>query len=126
MDYVIGLGEDERQRFVKTVTELSKAFALCSTEDAAQDLNSEIAFLKAVKSGIVKLLEPPNENNKQKKSPAEIEAEINQLISKSVVTEEVVDIYQTLGLENPDISILSDEFLKDVEGLKQKMSLLNY
>lgn len=128
MDYVIGLGEEERQRFVKTVTELSKAFALCATEAEAQELNSEIAFLKAVKSGIVKLISPASDDSERKKSPAEVEAEINQLISKSVVTEEVVDIYQTLGLENPDISILSDDFLKDVEGLQQKniaVELLN-
>ena len=59
MDYVISLGEDERQRFVKTVTELGKAFALCATEETAQELNSEIAFLKAVKAGIIKLLAPP-------------------------------------------------------------------
>lgn len=128
MDYVIGLGEEERQRFVNTVTELGKAFALCATEEVAQELNSEIAFLKAVKAGIVKLLAPPTEDDGTNKSPAEVEAEINQLISKSVVTEEVVDIYQTLGLENPDISILSDDFLKDVEGLQQKnvaVELLN-
>lgn len=128
MDYVIGLGEEERQRFVNTVTELGKAFALCATEEAAQELNSEIAFLKAVKAGIIKLLAPPPGDDERKKSPAEVEAEINQLISKSVVTEEVVDIYQTLGLENPDISILSDDFLKDVEGLQQKnvaVELLN-
>ena len=43
MDYVIGLGEDERQRFIKTVTELGKAFALCATEPTAQELNDEIA-----------------------------------------------------------------------------------
>lgn len=128
MDYIIGLGEKERERFVTTVTELSKAFALCATEEAAQELNSEIAFFKAVKSGLVKLLAPPSEGSKRKKTPAEIEAEINQLISKSVVTEEVVDIYQTLGIENPDISILSDDFLKDVAALKQKnvaVELLN-
>lgn len=98
---------------------------MCATEEAAQELNSEIAFLKAVKSGLVKLLAPPSEGSKRKKTPTEIEAEINQLISKSVVTEEVVDIYQTLGIENPDISILSDDFLKDVEGLQQKMLQLS-
>ncbi|MDW4100396.1 DUF3387 domain-containing protein [Staphylococcus saprophyticus] len=99
--------------------------ALCATEEATQKLNSEIAFLKAVKSGLVKLLAPPSEGSNRKKTPAEVEAEINQLISKSVVTEEVVDIYQTLGIENPDISILSDDFLKDVEGLQQKMLQLS-
>lgn len=55
---------------------------MCATEEAAQELNSEIAFLKAVKSGLVKLLAPPIEGSKRKKTPAEIEAEINQLISK--------------------------------------------
>ena len=127
MDYVIGLGEDERQRFIKTVTELGKAFALCATEPTAQELNDEIAFFKAVKAGLVKLLQPPKEG-KTRKTPAEVEAEINQLVSQSVVTEDVIDVYQTLGLEQPDLSILSDDFLKDIEGLKQKnvaVELLN-
>lgn len=127
MDYVIGLGEDERQRFIKTVTELGKAFALCATEPTAQELNDEIAFFKAVKAGLVKLLQPPKEG-KTRKTLAEVEAEINQLVSQSVVTEDVIDVYQTLGLEQPDLSILSDDFLKDVEGLKQKnvaVELLN-
>ncbi|MEJ7338480.1 type I restriction endonuclease subunit R [Staphylococcus epidermidis] len=127
MDYVIGLGEDERQRFIKTVTELGKAFALCATEPTAQELNDEIAFFKAVKAGLVKLLQPPKEG-KTRKTPAEVEAEINQLVSQSVVTEDVIDVYQMLGLEQPDLSILSDDFLKDVEGLKQKnvaVELLN-
>ncbi|HCZ9451089.1 TPA: type I restriction endonuclease subunit R [Staphylococcus aureus] len=127
MDYVIGLGEDERQRFIKTVTELGKAFALCATEPTAQELNDEIAFFKAVKAGLVKLLQPSKEG-KTRKTPAEVEAEINQLVSQSVVTEDVIDVYQTLGLEQPDLSILSDDFLKDVEGLKQKnvaVELLN-
>ena len=53
MDYVIGLGEDERQRFIKTVTELGKAFALCATEPTAQELNDEIAFLKRLKQGLL-------------------------------------------------------------------------
>ena len=49
-------------------------------------------------------------------------------LSQSVVTEDVIDVYQTLGLEQPDLSILSDDFLKDVQGLKQKnvaVELLN-
>ena len=127
MDYVIVLGEDERQRFIKTVTELGKAFALCATESTAQELNDEIAFFKAVKAGLVKLLQPPKEG-KTRKTPAEVEADINQLVSQSVVTEDVIDVYQTLGLEQPDLSILSDDFLKEVEGLKQKnvaVELLN-
>ena len=128
LNYVLGLKKDDRKLFIDTVTELGKAFALCATEEKAQEMNDEIAFLKAVKAAVVKLIQPPREGDTAQKTPTEVEAEINQLISKSVVTEEVVDVYKTLGLENPDISILSDEFLKDVAALEQKniaVELLN-
>lgn len=124
MDYVIGLGEDEKKRFLNTVTELAKAYALCATTPEAEELNDEIGFFKAVKASIVKTI---GEGSK-KKTASQMDAQINQLISKSVISEDVVDIYKELGLENPDISILSDQFLEDVRALPQKnlaVELLN-
>lgn len=124
MDFVIGLGEEEKKRFMQVVTELAKAFALCATEPEAQELNAEIGFFKAVKAGLIKLI--PVEG--QKKTSAQIDAQLNQLISKSVISDEVIDIYDSLGIENPDISILSDQFLDEVRALPQKnlaVELLN-
>ncbi|QDK67677.1 type I restriction endonuclease subunit R [Bacillus halotolerans] len=124
MDYVIGLGEDEKKRFLITVTELSKAYALCATTPEAEELNDEIGFFKAVKASIVKTIS----DGSKKKTASQMDAQINQLISKSVISEDVVDIYKELGLENPDISILSDQFLEDVQALPQKnlaVELLN-
>ncbi|PFU27695.1 type I restriction endonuclease subunit R [Bacillus cereus] len=124
MDYVIGLGEDEKKRFLNTVTELSKAYALCATTPEAEELNDEIGFFKAVKASIVKTIG----DGSKKKTASQMDAQINQLISKSVISENVVDIYKELGLENPDISILSDQFLEDVRALPQKnlaVELLN-
>ncbi|PEO42212.1 DEAD/DEAH box helicase [Bacillus pseudomycoides] len=124
MDYVIGLGEDEKKRFLNTVTELSKAYALCATTPEAEELNDEIGFFKAVKVSIVKTIG----DGSKKKTASQMDAQINQLISKSVISEDVVDIYKELGLENPDISILSDQFLEDVQALPQKnlaVELLN-
>ncbi|KKI90683.1 DEAD/DEAH box helicase [Bacillus sp. SA1-12] len=124
VDFVIGLGEDHKKQFLRLVTELAKAFALCSTEEAAQEINEEIGFFKAVKSGIIKLLP----EDKKKKTQAQLDAQINQLISKSIISEEVVDIYQSLGLDKPDISILSDGFLAEVKALPHKnlaVELLN-
>ena len=124
MDFVIGLGEEEKKRFLQVVTELAKAFALCATESEAQELNAEIGFFKAVKAGIMKLI--PSEG--AKKTSSQIDAQLNQLISKSVISDEVIDIYSSLGLDNPDISILSDEFLDEVKALPQKnlaVELLN-
>lgn len=124
MDFVIGLGEEEKKRFLQVVTELAKVFALCATEPEAQELNAEIGFFKAVKAGIVKLI--PTDG--AKKTSSQIDAQLNQLISKSVISDEVVDIYSSLGLDSPDISILSDEFLDEVKALPQKnlaVELLN-
>ena len=124
MDFVIGLGEEEKKRFMKVVTELGKAFALCATEPEAKELNAEIGFLKAVKAGLVKLI--PSEGKTL--TPEQVDAQLNQLISKSVISDEVIDIYTSLGIQNPDISILSDEFLDEVRALPQKnlaVELLN-
>lgn len=124
MDYVIGLGEDEKKRFLNTVTELAKAYALCATTPEAEELNDEIGFFKAVKASVVKTIG----DGSKKKTGSQMDAQINQLISKSVISEDVVDIYKELGLENPDISILSDQFLEDVRALPQKnlaVELLN-
>lgn len=124
MDYVLSLGEDEKKRFINTVTELAKAFALCATTEEAQDLNAEIGFFKAVKATLVKSIG----DNSKKKTAAQMESQINQLISKSILSEEVVDIYESLGLQNPDISILSDQFLENVKAMPHKnlaVELLN-
>ncbi|MDI3236124.1 type I restriction endonuclease subunit R [Exiguobacterium antarcticum] len=124
MDYVIGLGVEEKKRFLDTVTELSKAYALCATMPEAEDLNDEIGFFKAVKASIVKTIG----DGSKKKTATQMDAQINQLISKSVISEDVIDIYKELGLETPDISILSNQFLEDVRALPQKnlaVELLN-
>lgn len=124
MDYILGLGDDEKRRFLNTVTELAKAFALCATTEEAQELNAEIGFFKAVKASLLKSIG----DGSKRKTPAQMEAQLNQLISKSVISEEVVDIYKTLGIENPDISILSDQFLEDVKAMPHKnlaVELLN-
>ena len=117
VDFILGLGKEERKRFLDLVTELSKAYALCAMEEDAKELNAEIGFLKAVKVGLIKIISP---GDKPKLSQKEVDSRIQQMLSKSIISEGVVDIYESLGLENPDISILSDEFLADVRALPQK------
>ncbi|CAH0120338.1 hypothetical protein PAE9249_02857 [Paenibacillus sp. CECT 9249] len=116
VDYVLGLGEESKRNFLNWTTELARAFSLCATTPAAEEVNVEISFFKAVKSGIIKLITDEN----KRKTTKELDAELNQLISKSVVSDEVVDILEAVGLQKPNIAILSDEFLEHVRGLKQK------
>lgn len=124
MDYIIGLREDRKNDYIKLVTELARAYSLCATTDVAERLNIEIGFHKSVKAGIVKMISV----DAKKKTNSQLDAELNQLISKSISSDEVIDILEAVGLQKPNIAILSDEFLEEVKGMKQKnlaVELLN-
>ena len=124
MNFVLGLKEQRKKDYIQLVTELTKAYALCATTEIANSINVEIGFHKAVKAAIVKLIG----DDSRKKTVGQLDSELNQLISKSISSNEVVDILQSVGLSKPDISILSDEFLEEVRNLNQKnlaVELLN-
>lgn len=109
-----GLDKDEKRTFIDVVTQLTRAFALVATSHEAQVINDEVAFFKAIKSAMIKMTVTGGASQK------EIDLRMRQILDKSVVTGEVVDLYADLGIEKPDISILSDAFLKEVENMPQK------
>ncbi|QSX05590.1 type I restriction endonuclease subunit R [Sedimentibacter sp. zth1] len=124
MDFIIGLREDRKNDYIKLVTELARTYSLCATTDIAERLNVEVGFHKAVKASIVKVISDDN----KKKTTAQLDSELNQLISRSISSNEVVDILGSVGLNKPNIAILSDEFLEEVKDMKQKnlaVELLN-
>lgn len=124
MDFCIGLREDRKNDYIRLVTELARVYSICSTTDIAEKLNVEIGFHKAVKAGIMKII---TEDAKRKTS-SQLDTELNQLISKSISSNEVIDILEAVGLQKLNIVILSDEFLDEVKGMKQKnlaVELLN-
>lgn len=90
--------------FLENHYRIRKVFALCVTEPDAQELNAEIGFFKAVKSGIMKLIH----SGIRKRTAAQIDDQLNELISKSIISKDVGDVYDSLGLANPDILILSN------------------
>lgn len=123
IDYVLSLRDNGKKDYLNLVTELAKAYSLCATHSVAKEHNLEIAFHKAVKSGIIKMI--PDE---KKKTTGELDSQINQLISKSLVSNEVIDILGVAGLNQQNIAILSDEFLEEVRNLPHKnlaVELLN-
>lgn len=125
VDFVLGFSEEDRKEFIKQVTILEKAYTLCVTHPEAKKVDLEIGFFKAVKVAIKKLETPPPRPRTHRET---LDAQINQLISKSVITQEVVDIYEAVGLEKPNISILSEKFIDDVKNLEHKnlaVELLN-
>ena len=116
MDYVLGLGEERKKDYLNLVSELSKAYALASTTEEAEEHNNEIGFHKAVRTSIIKV----TRNNEKRKTKDQLDHELNQLISESLKSDEVIDIMSEIGLDRPDISILSEEFLEEFKNMEQK------
>jgi type I restriction enzyme R subunit len=102
---------------VQAVTELSKAFALVGTHDEALPLREEVAFFQCLRAQFAKLGESGGRGGP---SPEELDAAVRQIISRSVASDEVIDIFAAAGLDRPDISILSDEFLAEVRDMPQR------
>jgi len=110
------LGEkDGKKRFADTALAMSKAFTLCCTLDEAKAVREEVAFFQAVKVIFTK-----RDISQQKKTNEERELAIRQIIGSAVVSEEVVDIFNAVGLDKPDIGILDEAFLADVRNLPEK------
>jgi type I restriction enzyme R subunit len=106
--------EDGKARLLRSVTELSQAFALAVPHEDALHIRDDVGFFQAVRAVLAK--STPGD----RKSDEELDHAIRQIISRAVVSGEVVDIFEAAGLKKPDISILSDEFLTEVRGMPQR------
>ena len=102
------------RRFNDAVLVLSKAFALAAASDEAREIRDEVGFFQTVRAALAK--SAPGTG----KSSAERDLAVQQIVSRAVVSTEIVDILKAAGLETPDISILSDEFLAEVQGMEKK------
>ena len=102
------------RRFNDAVLELSKAFALAGASDEARDIRDEVGFFQTVRAALAK--SAPGSGI----SSAERDLAVQQIVSRAVVSTEIIDILEAAGVERPDISILSDEFLSEVEGMEKK------
>lgn len=113
-EHLLGL-EDGKARFIREVTLLSQAFALSIPHPKALEIKDDIAFFQAVKARLVKF-----EGSGNGKSDIEIETAIKQIVNEALNSDKVMDIFEAAGMEKPDISILSDEFLMEVKGMKHQ------
>ena len=114
MEHVLTL-EDGKKRYLQAVTVLSKSFALAVPHEETLKIRDEVGFFQEVRSALAKATV-----EEEGKSQEELDTAIRQLISKAIVSNEVVDIFVAAGLKKPDISILSDEFLAEVQQLPQR------
>lgn len=120
MNHILGLPNpgngklDGKKRFLDAMLPLSKAFSLCSTLDETAEYKKEIAFFSAIKSAFAK------HSGGKKKSEDEKNSALKQIIDNAIVAGGVVDVFESVGLDKPNVGLLSEEFLDDVRNMKQR------
>ncbi|AVS65415.1 DEAD/DEAH box helicase [Paracidovorax avenae] len=118
-NHVLGLKSegrrDGKKRFADTALAMSKAFTLCCTLDEAKAVREEVAFMQAVKVILTK-----KDITQQKKTDEQRELAIRQIIGSAVVSDRVVDIFDAVGLDKPNIGLLDDDFLAQVKNLPER------
>lgn len=110
---------DGTSRFTQFVTKLSQAFGLANPHPKATVIRDEVALFQAIQSRLLKLT-----RKERKQSNEDIESAIRKIVSKALISENVVDVFDAAGLEKPEISILSDDFLQEIKSMKRKNSAL--
>ncbi len=114
IDYILKGKKDLKKRFVRETIFLLKAFSLSVPDARAMKIKEEIGFFQAIKSAIIKNTTISGQYKE------ELDSAIKQILSKSIVSDRIIDIFEAAGINKPDISVLSDKFLMEVKGLKQK------
>jgi len=116
VDFILKGKDKLKERFIRETTALLKAFSLSVPNEKAMKIKEEVGFFQAIKSTIVKI----SSSSLSARTSDEFDSVIKQIISKSVISDRIVDIFEAAGVEKPDISILSDKFLIEVKDLPQK------
>ncbi|QSR17357.1 type I restriction endonuclease subunit R [Novosphingobium sp. KA1] len=109
--------EDKKRahrRFMDMVLELSKAYALSSASDEAREIRDEVGFFQAIRAALAKTTAAGKVSEKDRTFA------VQQLVDRAVSSTEIIDILKVAGIQSPDISILSDEFLMEVGKMEKK------
>ena len=106
--------EDGKERCLNAVRELSQAFALAVPHPETFRIRDDVGFFQAVRAALSKRA------TGEARPEEDLDLAVRQIISRAVASEGVLDIFAAAGLDKPDISVLSDEFLAEVQGMPQR------
>ena len=106
--------DNGKERYLNAVKELSQAFALAVPHEETLRIRDDVGFFQAVRAALSKRAAG------EARPEEELDLAVRQIISRAVASEGVMDIFAAAGLDRPDISVLSDEFLAEVQGMPQR------
>ena len=112
-EHILSL-DNGKARYIEAVTKLTRAYALASTRKEAEEIRDAVGFFQAVRGVLAK--KPTSGEH----IGEDLGGAIREIVSRAVESKGVLDIFAAAGLDKPDISILSDEFLEEVRGMPRR------
>ena len=106
---------DGKKRFADAAAALSKAYALVNSHPEAVKHREEVALYQYIRVMLTKA-----DVVSKKISSEERDAIIRQALSRGIVPDGIVDVFDVAGLKRPDIGLLSEEFLREIRAMKEK------
>lgn len=113
-NFVLSL-DDGKKRFLDLIIAITKSYSLCSTLEEAKALRKEIAFFSAIKVAFSKFTSVDKKRSQEEKNSA-----LKTILDNAIIAEGVANVFALCGLDKPNISLLSDEFLEDIRKLPHK------
>lgn len=111
LDFVLS-DEDITKRYNDQVLALAKAYALVAARPEAEAIRNDVRMFTDVRAAALKILNP--DSGASRHGSGNIDSVLAQLVNESVTADQVVDVYQFAGMERPELSLLSDEFLDSI------------
>ncbi len=113
MDHIFGL-KDGKKRYFDGILRLKQLFALATPSLTTNELRDEVALFEAIRDQMVKT------SVSKGKSQDYLDSAIKQIVSKAVQSKGVIDVFKIAKIKKPEITILSDAFLHDLQKMEQK------
>jgi type I restriction enzyme R subunit len=108
------LADGRRDNFLKTATELETAYALTAGNERVVDRHDEIALIAVLRANLIKY------TSSSGRGRSGVEQELRQLLSRAVMADGILDVFKSAGLGQPDLSILSEQFLAEIGQTEEK------
>ncbi len=113
VNYILGHEEEEKKVFIREATALSQSETLCRSL-ISEDIKKEIEYFKGVKAGVCKVTTGTG------LTANEVNSRIEAILEQAIQQDGVVNVFTAAGKKNPEISILSDEYMKSIRNMKHK------
>src|SRR3989449_453422 len=113
MEHVLS-EQGRKERFVRETTGLLRAFSLAVPSERAMTIKEEVGLFQAIQAAITKTTATSGQSEER------FDTAIKQILSKAVISDRIIDIFEAAGIQKPELSILSEDFLAEVKEMPQK------